>query len=119
MLRYSLAGVIVLTLVAGCASQRHTSGRPISDQKVSQIQKGKTTIDDVIGLFGAPTQQSEMAGNILYTYRYTESKGKTMFMPYVTSGDSSEESDELTITFDKNTGTVKAFSLQRGIGKSA
>jgi outer membrane protein assembly factor BamE (lipoprotein component of BamABCDE complex) len=106
---------MVLGLLAGCASTRHTSGRAISDEKVGQIVKGKTTIDDVISLFGAPTTQSEMAGSILYTYRHSVSTGKTAFFPYVTSSDSVEEADELTITFDKTTGTVKTYSLQRGI----
>jgi len=113
--------LVLITLVgmAGCASSMHKTGRPIEDSKVVKIVKGTTTVEDVISAFGAPTTQSEVMGNILYTYKFTQTKGKTIYFPYVTSGDSEEESDELTITFDKNTGTVKAYGLQRGIGKSS
>jgi outer membrane protein assembly factor BamE (lipoprotein component of BamABCDE complex) len=113
----SFAIILAFAALSGCATQKHATGRPIRDDRVSQIVKGKTTIDDVITLFGAPTQQSEMAGNVLYVYKYTEMKGSTAFMPYFTKGDSTEQADELTITFDKTTGTVKTYSLQRGIDK--
>lgn len=107
-----LSAVCVAALVfSGCACTRHTSGRPIMDAKVSQIEKGKTTLDEVIALFGAPTTQSEMAGNTLYTYRYAQTKDKVYYFPYAASGDSVEEADELTITFDKTTGTAKTFSM--------
>ena len=107
----------MLVVGTGCATNVHTSGRPIADQKVSQIVKGTTTMDEVITLFGAPTSESTMGSNVLYTYRYAQTKGKTMFMPYVTSGDSTDQADELTITFDKTTAIVKAYSLQRGIAQ--
>ena len=115
----AFASIMLALMVVGtgCSTSVHTTGRPITDQKVSKIVKGTTTLEDVITIFGKPTEQSEMGSNVLYTYRYAQTKGKTMFMPYVTSGDSTEQADELTITFDKTTATVKAFSLQRGIAE--
>ncbi len=119
MRRITLASIMLASLVvgAGCATSEHKTGRPITDEKVNQIVKGKTTMDEVITLFGAPTTQSEMGGSVLYTYRYALTKDKTVFVPYYTGGSGSEQADELTITFDKTMGTVKAFSLQRGIEK--
>lgn len=103
------------SLQQGCAFGTQHTGRPINDSKVSQIVKGKTTIDDVITLFGAPQQQTEMAGNVLYIYRYTENKQRAFYFPYTSTSSGEETSDELTITFDKATGTVKTYSMQKGI----
>jgi outer membrane protein assembly factor BamE (lipoprotein component of BamABCDE complex) len=102
----------------GCSFQNNTSGHPIDDNKFTQIVDGETTSDQIIQLFGAPTSQSEMAGSLLYVYRYSVTKGSGLALPGMYTGDAKEQSDELTVTFDKTTGKVKAHSLQRGIGKS-
>ncbi len=112
-----ISGVILMG-GGGCALTKTTTGQPIVDENVKQIVKGRTTVDDVITMFGVPTRQSEIAGNVLYTYRYVQTKSQTVFFPYVTSGNATEEADELTITFDKASGTVKAFNLTRGIGRT-
>lgn len=118
ILRFVTCTAIVLSAVA-CMSNTHYSGRAISDDKVSQLIKGKTTVDDVIALFGAPQASSEMAGVILYTYRYEQAKQDMGFFPYYSRGTGKTTSDELTISFDKATGMVKTHSLQRGIGTKA
>jgi len=110
---------MLIALLPGCATNKQTSGRPIDDAKVSSLVKGQTTIEEVIEIFGAPQSQSEMAGVVLYTYSYSQTKHQTAFIPYATSGSGSTTSDELTITFDKQTGLVKTFSLQRGIDQSS
>jgi len=114
MALYSLA-LVAGTLAQGCASSKHTSGHPIEQAKVDRIVKGKTTIDEIIEWFGAPTSQTDMGGNVLYTYSYTVSKGSAFSIGYYSSGSGKEEKDELTITFEKASGRVKTFSLQRGI----
>src|SRR5438132_12856241 len=106
---------MILLCAVGCVTATHHSGRQIDDMKVHQIVKGQTTVDDVIAMFGAPQAQSEMGGNILYTYRYVESKSKTWFAPYSGGTHGEDTSDELTISFDKATGTVKTYSFQKGI----
>jgi len=107
----------LLAGLAACASSKHTSGRPIDQAKVDRIVKGKTTMEEIIEWFGAPTSSTDMGGNMLYTYAYTIRKGSAFAVgPYASqSGD--EQSDELTITFEKSTSRVKTFSLQRGIGQ--
>ncbi len=106
----------MLAFAAGCASSKHTSGHPIEQAKVDRIVKGTTTIDEIIEWFGAPTSQTDMGGNVLYTYAYTVSKGSAFSIGYYSSGTGKEEKDELTITFEKSSGRVKTYSLQRGIG---
>jgi|GEM_PF-3034863 len=113
-----LAIATLVGLQSGCSTNKQTSGRPIDDTKVTRLVKGQTTIEEVIEIFGAPQSQSEMGGLVLYTYAYSETKNSTAIMPYFTKGQGATQSDELTITFDKLTGTVKTYSLQRGIGQN-
>ena len=111
-----LALAAALATCSGCATSNHVDGRPIAQDKIDMIVKGQTSKDEIIEWFGAPASQSEMAGEVLYTYRYSQTKGSTAFMPYYTSGNSKTTSDELTITFDQASGKVKTYSVQRGIG---
>ena len=105
-----------LVLASGCAMSKNESGRPIDDLKVQTIVDGKTTLNQIIATFGAPTSSSDMAGSTLYTYRHTITSGTgTAFIPGISSVNTTTQADELTITFDKATGIVTAHSLQRGI----
>jgi SmpA / OmlA family len=117
-MRILASGIIVTLLLVGaigCATNEITSGKPIPQNLVDEIVDGQTTVTQVISMFGAPTQQSEMGGNTLYVYRYSKTKSSAAFMPYLTSGKTDEQADELTITFDRDSGTVKAHSIQRGV----
>lgn len=105
-----LAAFLMTILISGCATQRHTSGQPIQDDEVSRIVKGKTTMEDVIALFGEPTRAVPMGDEMIYTYEYRVTKGQTMFFPYVASGESKDEADKLSIVFDKNK-VVKTYHL--------
>jgi outer membrane protein assembly factor BamE (lipoprotein component of BamABCDE complex) len=108
---------LVMTLLAGCAFNKQVSGRPIDDAKVAKLVRGETTVEQVIELFGAPTSQSAVGGNILYTYTYSQTKGSAFTWGYGTTSSGTTTSDDLTLTFDQATGKLKVFSLQRGIGQ--
>lgn len=117
-MKWRILGLGILGLLAlafGCASSTHTSGRPIPQENVDRIVKGQTTVEQVIEWFGAPTSQSEMGGNILYTYVYSVEKGSGFSIGYYSEEKGKTQTDELTITFDKATGRVKTCSIQRGI----
>jgi SmpA/OmlA family protein len=112
-------GILIASLLligfVGCATSDMTSGKPIPQTSVDQIVDGQTTVEQIITMFGAPTQQSEMGGDTLYTYRYTQTKTSTGFMPYYTNTKGNTSYDELTVTFDTATRKVKAHSIQRGV----
>jgi outer membrane protein assembly factor BamE (lipoprotein component of BamABCDE complex) len=114
MIRF-LAALGVMVCATGCATSSHTSGRPIEQAKVDRIVKGQTTKDQIIEWFGAPTDSTEMSGEVLYTYRHTVTKGSAFSIGYYGESSGKEQSDELTITFVKDSGKVKTYSVQRGI----
>lgn len=91
---------------------KQTTGRPISEAKIAQIENGTTTINEVIALFGAPQNQSSIGDKTLYIYQYCEIKGKGTTIGYVSSASSTQSCDELTITFN-NDAVVEVHSYQK------
>lgn len=112
----SICLMMLISSATGCMTSVDRIGRPIDEAKIQQIVKGKTTMEDVIAMFGTPQDNFQMGENTLYVYRYTENKQSMLAMPYSTSSKGNSTSDELSITFDKS-GLVKAYSYQVGIGK--
>jgi len=110
----AVALALVLGFAAGCMSTTYTSGRPIEQSKVDMIQKGQTTMDDIIMMFGAPSSTVPMGQTTLYTYKYTKSKSKSFFIMGGGNTNMDESSDELTIKFDDN-GKVQTYSISRGV----
>jgi outer membrane protein assembly factor BamE (lipoprotein component of BamABCDE complex) len=109
--------MLLTSILQGCASPSHETGRPILDEKVSKIVDGQTTLAEVVAMFGAPTQQTPMGKHVLYIYRHTIVDSSAWAVPYYGSGTSKENSDELSVTFDSDTEKVSAHSIQRGIAK--
>jgi len=100
-------------LSAGCMQSKYTTGKPIPQDKVDMIVDGQTTSEQILVWFGAPTQQNTLGENLLYVYKYCENEGSGLALGYYAKMDSQENCDELTITFDKVTGRVKAHGIHR------
>ena len=98
LLVFALFGLI------GC--QPWETGKPIAPDKVSEIQKGKTTQVQIIQMFGTPTIASVSKDEeIEYTYRHCLKNSR---MPGDARSTSTEREtcDELFILFNKSQ-TVK------------
>jgi outer membrane protein assembly factor BamE (lipoprotein component of BamABCDE complex) len=108
------AVVTVAILAGGCTSTKYRHGMPIRDTDVQQIVKGKTTMNDIISMFGEPTRTTPMGDEVLFTYVHSVTTARTVHIPYGASGEGATEEDKLTVTFDKDK-LVKAFSIRRGI----
>lgn len=93
----------------GSATTEQVTGRPIDETKTSSIQDGKTTEFQIITMFGAPVEKTELNHHVLYVYKYCVTKGKGTSIGYVTNVKSTQSCDELTITFD-TLGVVEAHS---------
>lgn len=63
--------VLLLGLTWGCAAQMTTQGRPIDQAKVSQIQVGKTTAEQLPGILGQPVRVAKSEGMERYYYTYS------------------------------------------------
>ena len=68
-------------LVIGCA----TYGRKLDQSKVDQIEKGKTTRQEVLSLIGSPDQMTRDGnGNVTLTYMFVRATAKpASYIPIV------------------------------------
>ncbi len=109
LVRFSLLAVILASLLSSCVVGTERIGRPIIDEEVAMIRDGETTAPQILRLLGAPDLQSNLAGDLLYVYRYCEIRTVRSHVHQ----DRQESCDELSVIFDNETSKVKAHSLER------
>jgi outer membrane protein assembly factor BamE (lipoprotein component of BamABCDE complex) len=106
-LRVCVVAGLLSALLSGCASVGNESIADATPESVSaQLIKGKTTQDNVRGLYGDPAKTSFTdSGNETWEYDFSRMHSKpTNFIPYVNLIHSSAEGDKksLVIFFDKS-----------------
>ncbi len=108
--------VIFLAIAAiGCSVYgiKTETGNPIVEENVRKIVNGKTTASEVLGLFGAPTQNSVLADNELYVYKNCKTGGTAVAVPFVGQYGSKERCNTLTVTIDRKSGIVQTYNFQK------
>lgn len=105
--------VIILVGVQSCATSEAVTGSPIDEQAVARIVDGQTTETQIISWFGAPATTSAMGDNVLYIYKYCKTSGSGLYTGYFGQTKSVEKCNELTVTFDKASGTVRAHNYKK------
>ena len=112
--RKGLTIISIGLIVAGCAI---TYGREFDTTKVSQIQKGKTTKDEVRAMLGEPASTSVTADFEQWTYAYEKRMPAAIVQEIYGKGTygSSARPElmggaSLTVTFDKR-GVVVDYAL--------
>jgi hypothetical protein len=113
--RVCLVAGLSLVLLGGCASVGNESIADASQESVSaQLVKGKTTQEQVRGLYGDPAKTSFTdSGNEIWEYDFARMQSKpTNFIPYVNLVYSGAEGDKksLVIFFDK-TKLVRQYTI--------
>ncbi|MGB7912139.1 MAG: outer membrane protein assembly factor BamE [Desulfobaccales bacterium] len=115
-----VGNLVVVLLVAGlvgCA----TSGRKIDQGAADQIEKGKTTKEQVVALIGSPESISRSSnGDTTYIYNYTRATAKPInFVPIVGAfaGGADVQHQMYMVTFGPN-GIVKSYSSNYGASEA-
>lgn len=86
-----------LTLIYGCVTSSYSIGRDFDYTSVSLIEKGKTTSNEVIKLFGQPFSKTVISAN-QEKWIYTFISGKAKVQHYVVT--SNIESSGVQKTLD-------------------
>jgi hypothetical protein len=114
-----IAGLVVvfaggITLLTGCVSNHSSTSYQPQDPAIGQaslkaIKAGKTTKDELLGIFGAPSGQSASAdGTETLKYNYGKNKsGNFEVWPFVDLHDNKEE--HMTICFEIKNGVVTKY----------
>ena len=64
----------LIPLLSGCAFVRGEVGAPFSEDRIVELQKGKSTRQDVAQRFGAPDEIVQANGYEIFHYRRYDSK---------------------------------------------
>ena len=97
----------VLLILAGCAA---TTGRRFDSSLVDNIQKGKTTKQEIRKWFGEPVSASvDSSGSEVWRYSYQEIPASTMFL-----GVFGAEGKQETLIINFSRDVVKEFSRTKG-----
>ncbi len=109
LLRAFIVLVAVFSLV-GCA----TVGKPIDQNKTSQIKEGVTTEQEVISILGNPYMKTLSSdGKIIMLYQYTKVKNRASnFIPVVNIFSSGMDMQQqmLTVLINKD-GKVEKYTM--------
>jgi outer membrane protein assembly factor BamE (lipoprotein component of BamABCDE complex) len=113
--RICLVAGLSFVLLGGCASVGNNSIADATPESVSgQLIKGRTTQDQVRGIYGDPVKTSFTdSGNEIWEYDFSRMHAKpTNFIPYVSLINSGAEGDKksLVIFFDK-TKVVRQYTV--------
>jgi outer membrane protein assembly factor BamE (lipoprotein component of BamABCDE complex) len=109
--------VLLVACLLGCV----TSGRKIDQAAADQIEKGKTTKEQVVALIGSPESITRSSnGDTTYTYRYVRATAKPInFIPVVGAfaGGANMQQQMYRVTFNPK-GIVKDYSSTYGASEA-
>lgn len=115
--------VLVMVCLPGCSVNRHLGNENLKPQMVSEIQKGKTTKQEVLSMFGPPqstTLQSnsgqatadpnvkmpvQLIAAETWNYWSHSTEGTAVILPFYAQTNTKSSNFVLSIFFDKQ-GTV-------------
>ena len=101
--RMSLGLVLGISLLLqGCIVTRANFGEPIQTEKIAQIQKGSTTMDQVVELVGAPDRIVRGNDREIFHYYYYDAKSPGLFLLLLNLVRLDVKSDNLYVFFNKN-----------------
>lgn len=109
-IRKLLCSAFLLLVLTGCA----TTGKEIPATSVEQMQKGKTTKEEVLKMFGQPDNTYfDKEGKLIYSYFSSKMRSSAWnFIPIVNlvHSETQMKTQMLTILFAKD-GTVEEYSF--------
>ena len=96
-----IALLIVAVFLAGCVA----TGTQVHEQQLAKLEKGKTTIQEVVSSFGQPstkTLNSNGTRTIVYMYVEAQARPET-FIPFIGGfvGGADSRSNMVTLQFDR------------------
>ncbi|SEM77832.1 hypothetical protein SAMN04489760_14618 [Syntrophus gentianae] len=91
----------ILFQAAGCAViGRDKNYRPFDTQGLSRIVPGKTTAEETVRLFGAPTEVVKLSNGNAYLYSRSVAKATGLWLVLVTFANYDRQYDQLAFFFD-------------------
>jgi len=101
---YGLLLLGALGLLQGCAQYENLRGVDVTWQPAAlqQLEKGKTTRQDVLSNFGPPSQVISLEGETILYYLYERSQGDGLILVLYNRFDVDTRYDRAIFFFDNN-----------------
>jgi hypothetical protein len=93
---FALILLLVLISGSGCAViGRGKDFRPIEEKMLAHVEPGKTTAEDVMKLFGPPSQIVKLSNGDAYIYDRSLSKATGLWLVFVTFANYDTQHDRI------------------------
>ncbi|MEM7518377.1 MAG: outer membrane protein assembly factor BamE [Planctomycetota bacterium] len=98
-----LGSALLLALTcSSCLFARDTINRPIAPTGVAQLQAGSSTAEDVVQLFGAPSDVVQLGRRSAYLYTHSIQKQSALFLIVFGLNNEDLRQDRLWVFFDED-----------------
>jgi len=128
----AIVAVIIMTIISGCGVSRHLGNENLKPEMVSEIQKGKSTKQEMLSIFGPPQSTTKQNlptspiadSNVKLPVQFTaaetwnywshNTEGTAVVLPFYAQTSTKSSNFILTIYFD-NQGTVIDYQTMQNI----
>lgn len=94
--------VLVLVILQGCVVTRGTVGEPFKEEAISAIEKGKTTMAEVVSSIGAPDRIVRGNDREIFHYYYYDGKSPAILLLLLNFVRMDIKSDNLYVFFNRD-----------------
>ena len=91
-----ITGIVLAVVLAGCAN-----GKRIEADQYQQIQEGRTTKSQLVGMLGEPTTTSFQGSDLVLLYQFSKVDA-TSYIPMVNIFANGASVQQCIFTFNKN-----------------
>lgn len=117
-MRVMVVSFVACYVLIGCAA----SGVQVKEEQLTQFEKGKTTLTEVVSTLGSPSMQTLMPDGsrmIVYSYAQMQTRPET-FIPFIGAfvGGADVKTNSATLMFDDK-GVLQLVSASSGATGSA
>ena len=88
--------------LSGCFIARNTNNEPLNAERLNGLKPGVTTAQEVVDLFGAPTDVVQLGRRSAYRFDFTVTKRAGLFLIVLGLFNDDTRSDRLWVFFDEN-----------------
>ena len=92
--------LFVLISLVSCATSTIITGQDFNTTNIDKIQKGKTTKQEILGMFGQPYIKTVNSFGETWTYQYLKAVGKATSFLITTNSSGQSYQKNLAVTFD-------------------
>ena len=102
MQRNLYLAALLVPLLTGCVFSRFDTNAPIAQESVAQLEPGKHTAADVVGILGGPSEVVQLGKRSAYLYDHSTKKTTALWLIVIGFGGRDTRSDRVWVFFDED-----------------